>query len=118
MMALPGGTRVASNHQWQDAYLNGTSYGTSSFNPFTYHVQSQQQLNVRIGVRTQTFEVNIFASNLTDAHAQLGNAGNGKTVCNSATGGPTCSVYATDNPFVSEAFQRPRTVGAQVNYRF
>ncbi len=105
------------DYQWQDAYLNGTSYGTAGYNANTYHVQSQQTLNLRIGVRRDGVEVNIFANNLTDAHAQLGNAGNGHTVCTTA-GGPTCSAYVTDNPFVSEAFQRPRTVGAQVNYRF
>jgi outer membrane receptor protein involved in Fe transport len=105
------------DYQWQDAYLNGTSFGTAGYNANTYHVQSQQTLNLRIGVRRESVEVNIFANNLTDAHAQLGNAGNGHTVC-TAAGGVTCSAYVTDNPFVSEAFQRPRTVGAQVNYRF
>jgi outer membrane receptor protein involved in Fe transport len=109
---------IRLDHQWQDAYLNGTSYGTSSFNPFTYHVQAQQTLNLRIGVRRDAMEINIFSNNITDAHAQLGNAGNGKGVCNSSLGGPNCTVYVTDNPFVSEAFQRPRTVGAQINYRF
>jgi hypothetical protein len=106
------------DYQWQDAYLSGTSYGTSSFNPYTYHVQAQSLLNLRVGARRDGLEVNVFVNNLTAAHAQLGNAGNGKSVCSSATGGPTCTVFNTYNPFVSQAFQRPRTVGAQINYRF
>jgi 3-oxoadipate CoA-transferase alpha subunit len=42
-------------------------------------VQSQQVLNTRIGVRREGVEVNMFVNNLTDARAQLGNAGNGET---------------------------------------
>jgi outer membrane receptor protein involved in Fe transport len=107
---------VRLDYQWQDAYLNGTSFGTAGYNFNTYHVQSQQQLGLRMGVRRDTFEVNVFANNITDARAQLGNAGNGHGVCSASS--PTCATYVTDNPFVSEAFQRPRTVGAQINYRF
>ena len=109
---------VRLDYQWQDAYLNGTSYGTGGFNPNTYHVQAQSQLGVRLGVRHDNVEVNVFANNVTNAHAQLGNAGNGQTVCNSATGGPNCTVYATDNPFVSAAYQHPRVIGVQANYSF
>ncbi len=106
------------DYQWQDAYKNGTSYGTAGFNPNTYNVQAQSTFNLRVGVRKDQLELNMFVNNLTAARAQLGNAGNGHTVCNSATGGPTCTVYATDNPFVSVAYQRPRTIGVQANYRF
>jgi hypothetical protein len=102
--------------QWQDAYLQGTSLGTAAFNYNTYHVQSQQTLNIRAGVRRDGVEVNFFINNATGAHAQLGNAGNGHGVCQANNA--TCSVYVTDNPFVSENFQHPRTIGAQVNYRF
>ncbi|MGZ3275691.1 MAG: TonB-dependent receptor [Caulobacteraceae bacterium] len=107
---------VRLDYQWQDAYLQGTSFGTAGFNYNTYHVQSQQQLGLRIGVRRDQFELDVFANNITNAHAQLGNAGNGHTVCTATS--PTCATYVTDNPFVSEAYQRPRTVGAQINYRF
>jgi outer membrane receptor protein involved in Fe transport len=107
--------------QWQDAYLNGTSWGTAGFNPNTYHVQAQNTVNLRIGVRRDNVEVNVFSNNITNAHAQLGNAGNGHTVCSAppaAAANKSCTSYVTDNPFVSEAFQRPRTVGAQINWRF
>jgi outer membrane receptor protein involved in Fe transport len=104
--------------QWQNSYLNGTSYGTAGYNPFTYHVQAQNTFNLRLGVRREGMEMNVFVNNLTAAHAQLGNSGNGKTVCNSATGGPNCTVYNTYNPFVSVAYQRPRTIGVQLSYRF
>jgi hypothetical protein len=106
------------DYQWQDAYKNGSSYGTAGFNPNTYNVQAQSLLNLRVGVRRDKVELNVFVNNLTDARAQIGNAGNGKTVCNSATGGPNCTVYSTDNPFVSIAVQRPRQIGLQANYRF
>jgi outer membrane receptor protein involved in Fe transport len=109
------------DYQWQDAYLQGSGLGTGGFNPNTYHVQSQSLLNTRIGIRRDGVEFNIFINNLTDARAQLGNAGNGHTVCAASTAAapnPNCATYATDNPFVSIAIQRPRTVGAQANYRF
>ena len=94
----------------------GTSLGTSSYNANSSHVQAQQTLNLRVGVRHNALEVSIFSNNITNAHAQFGNAGNGHTVC--AVSNATCSSYVTDNPFVSEAFQRPRVIGAQANYRF
>lgn len=106
------------DYQWQDAYKNGSSYGTAGYNYNTYNVQAQSLLNLRVGVRRDKLELNVFVNNLTNANAQYGNAGNGHTVCNSATGGPTCAVYATDNPFVSIAIQRPRQIGMQANYRF
>ncbi|MEI9889915.1 MAG: hypothetical protein WDN45_04095 [Caulobacteraceae bacterium] len=62
--------------------------------------------------------MNVFANNNTTPMPSWATPSNGRSVCNSATGGPTCTVYNTYNPFVSEAFQRPRTVGAQINYKF
>jgi iron complex outermembrane receptor protein len=103
--------------QWQDAYLNGTSYGTSSYNPNTRFVPAQSQISLRVGVRRDSMEFNVFVNNLTNAYTQLGNAGNGHSVC-TAAGGVSCSAYITDNPFVSEAILRPRVIGAQFNYRF
>ena len=107
---------IRLDDQWQDAYIQGTSLGTSSYNFNTSHVQAQQTLNLRVGVRHDALEVNLFSNNITNAHAQLGNAGNGHGVC--AVANATCSTYVTDNPFVPEAFQRPRVIGVQANYRF
>jgi iron complex outermembrane receptor protein len=104
--------------QWQDAYLNGPSYGSSNYNPFTRNAPAQSLLNMRVGVRRGDLEANVFVNNLADSRAQIGNSGNGKTVCNAATGGPNCNTYASWTPFVSSAYQRPRSFGVQANYRF
>jgi iron complex outermembrane receptor protein len=109
-----------ADYQWQDAYLNGTSYGTSGYNPFTRYVQAQQTLSIRVGIRNEKMELNAFVNNLTDARAQFGNAGNGKALCSTAaaTTSPACTTYTQDNPFVSATYQKPRVIGVQANYRF
>jgi hypothetical protein len=108
------------DYQWQDGYLNGTSYGTAGYNPFTRYVQAQQQLSLRVGIRNEKMELNAFVNNLTDARAQIGNAGNGKSLCSTAaaTVSPACTTYTQDNPFVGATYQKPRVIGVQANYRF
>ena len=106
------------DYQWQDAYVSGGSYGTSNFNPFTRQAPAQSQLNLRVGLRRQNAELNVFVNNLTNNRAMIGNAGNGKTTCNATTGGPDCTVYTNWTPFVSPSYQRPRTIGVQANYSF
>jgi iron complex outermembrane receptor protein len=109
-----------ADYQWQDAYVQGTSYGTAGYNPFTRFVQAQQQLALRVGFQKDKVEFDVFATNVTDARSQIGNAGNGKTLCSTAaaTTSPACTTYTQDNPFVSAVYQKPRVVGVQANYRF
>ncbi len=92
------------DYQWQSDYKNGFSYGTSSFNPFTYHADSQDLLNARLGVRFDQVDVNVFANNLLNSHDRLGNAGIGRTACSNAaaTRTPQCTTYTNYNPFVSQ----------------
>jgi iron complex outermembrane receptor protein len=102
------------DYQYQGAYQNGASYGTSSYDYFTRGVPVVTYVNGRLGVRVKGFDVNIYANNLLDARAQIGNAGNGKIGCSDYY----CNQYITYTPFVSQAYQQPRTVGLQLNYRF
>jgi outer membrane receptor protein involved in Fe transport len=108
------------DYQWQSDYKNGFSYGTSSFNPFTYHADSQDLLNARLGVRFDNIDLNIFANNLLNSRDELGKAGIGRTACSNAvaTRTPQCTTYTTYNPFVAKTYQRPRVLGVQANYRF
>jgi outer membrane receptor protein involved in Fe transport len=101
------------DYQWQDAYINGVSYGTASYNPFTRFAPAQSQLSIRVGVSRDKMEVNVFVNNLTDNRAQYGNSGNGRTLCSTAaaTTSPACNVYTQDNPFVSTTYQKPRVIG-------
>jgi len=113
---------VRADDQWQSTYVNGPAYGVSQYNPNTRYVPSQNTLNARLGVRLNTWDVNVFALNLLDSRDKLGNAGNGIVACAPPTspvpGGPGCTTYTNWSPFVQQAYQRPRVVGVQANYRF
>jgi iron complex outermembrane receptor protein len=117
-LAGPYSGYLRLDYQWQDAYLTGTSYGTASFNPYTYHAPAQSLVNTRVGVRRDALEVSFFVNNLLGSRTMIGNSGNGKTVCNATTGGPNCSVFVTYSPLVNTSYQRPRAFGLQANYRF
>jgi outer membrane receptor protein involved in Fe transport len=110
--ALTGYARLDA--QRQSGYTNGTSYGTASYNYFTREVGPQTRFNLRIGGRFGDFDVNLFANNLFNARAKVGNGGVGRVGCGLSE---TCTSYAIFNPFVQQAYQPPRVVGAQVNYR-
>jgi hypothetical protein len=113
---------IRGDDQWQGAYVNGPSYGVSTYNPFTRYVAAQNLLNARLGVRMRTWDLNVFALNVLDSRDPIGNAGNGIGACSSPTsatpGGPGCTTYATWSPFVQQTYQRPRVVGVQANYKF
>ena len=74
-------------------------------------------MNFRAGRTYRDIDVSVFARNLTDSHQAQGNAGNGVAGCQ-ITGGTGCTVFNNFNPFVAQAYQRPREVGVQANYRF
>jgi len=64
------------------------------------------------------WEVNAFVQNLLNSRDYVGSSGlaDGRVTCSAASG--DCSTYTAYNPFVTQTFQRPRTVGVQANYRF
>ena len=113
---------VRGDDQWQGTYVNGPSYGVSAYNPNTRYVAAQNLLNARLGLRLNTWDLNLFAINLLDSRNPVGNAGNGIGTCNAPTaavpGGPGCNAYVTWTPFVQQVYQRPRVVGVQANYKF
>ena len=108
---------LRADFQYQGKYLNGTSYGTSPYNYFTRNVNATYRVNARVGLRFDNgVDVNLYANNLFNARAKVGNAGVGRTNC--AAGSVDCSVYSNFTPFVSQAFQPPRMIGFQANYSF
>jgi hypothetical protein len=56
----------------------------------------------------------LYANNLLDDRQMIGNAGVGRVGCKDVQ----CTSYATYTPFVTQAYQAPRVVGLQANYRF
>jgi iron complex outermembrane receptor protein len=116
LASLP--TFVRADYQYTGAYQVGPGYGTGNYNPFTRNSPVNDQLNLRGGISYRNWEVEAFAINILDSREKIGSAGNGQSGCNTATGGPGCTVYSSFNPFVAQAYQKPRTVGVQANYRF
>jgi len=114
--AMPG--YVRADYQYQGKYVNGSGYGTGNYNPFSQDVGATDVVNLRAGMTVGSVDVNVFANNVLDSRDKLGNAGNGQTGCNAATGGVGCTAYSLFQPFVAQSYQRPRTVGVQANYRF
>ena len=102
------------DYQYQSSYHRIGSAGTSAFTPFQFTVSPRDVFNARIGVNFDRLEVNVFSNNLLDGKDTIENAGNGKTTCNNVA----CSSYVGFNPFVNQAYQRPREIGVQANYRF
>ena len=100
------------------SYLQGSSFGTGNYNPFTRDVPSTNQVNARLGVNIDRWDLSLYSSNLLNSRDKVGNAGNGRGGCNAATGGVGCTVYSLFNPFVSQQYQKPRTIGLQANYKF
>jgi iron complex outermembrane recepter protein len=100
------------------SYLQGSSFGTGNYNPFTRDVPSTNQLNARLGVNIDRWDLSLYSTNLLNSRDMVGNSGNGRGGCNAATGGVGCTAYSLFNPFVSQAYQKPRAIGVQANYRF
>ena len=108
---------LRADYQYQGEYEQGSGYGTGNYNPNSQVIKATNTLNLRFGTRVKDFEVSVFANNALNSRDPVGNAGVGQTGC-SSTGPADCSVYTLFNPFVSQSYQRPRSIGVQVGYRF
>lgn len=109
---------VRLDYLYTGSYMQGSSFGTGNYNPFTRNVGATDQVNARLGIDIDGWNLNVYATNLLDSRDKVGNAGIGRGGCNAAAGGVGCTVYSLFNPFVSQAYQKPRSVGVQANYRF
>ncbi|MGZ3346918.1 MAG: TonB-dependent receptor [Caulobacteraceae bacterium] len=112
---------LRADYQFQGGYTNPGSYGVSVYNPFTRYVGSWDTLNLRAGVNFHSWDLNLYSNNIFNKFERLGNAGNGMSGCAaspSAFASPACSSFSVYTPFVTQAYQRPREIGIQANYRF
>ena len=105
------------DYNYQGSYQSGGTFGTNAYNPFVLRKPVNDVLNLRVGMTIDKFDVNVFATNLTDAHDPIGNAGNGITQC-TAAGGESCTAFTGYTPIVTQPVQRPRTIGLQAQYKF
>ncbi len=106
------------DYLYTGSYLQGSSFGTGNYNPYTRNVDATDQVNARLGIDIDRWNLNVYATNLLNSRDKVGNSGIGRGGCNAATGGVDCTVYSLFNPFVGQSYQKPRSVGLQANYRF
>jgi outer membrane receptor protein involved in Fe transport len=112
---------LRADYQFQGGYTNPGSYGVAVYNPFTRYVGSWDTVNLRAGINFKSWDLNLYSNNLFNKYERLGNSGNGMSGCAAAPSpyaSPACSSFSVFSPFVSQAYQRPREVGIQANYRF
>jgi iron complex outermembrane recepter protein len=124
---LPFSSRFDSflriDYTYQNAYNSGATFGSSGYgsNYFTGHSPSQDQVNLRVGVRLDSrLDVNVFVFNLLDREKQLNapltGINDGRGSCSASS--INCSSYLSYNPFVTQLYQAPRRFGVQFNYKY
>jgi hypothetical protein len=112
------------DYQWASGYHAPGSFGVASWNPYVRDVGATDNVSARLGVRFDSWDLNVFSNNLLDRSEKVGNAGIGISQCvatnlactNSSNGG--LPGYGNFTPFVNQLYTRPREVGIQANYRF
>jgi hypothetical protein len=109
---------IRLDYQFQGSYLNGSSYGTANYSPFTRNIPQNDQFNLRAGILWKSLDLNAYVNNLLDSHQKIGNFGNGHAGCLAIPNNQACTSYAFFSPFVDQAYQIPRTIGVQANYLF
>ena len=107
---------VRGDYQFTSAYYNGLGPGVNAYAPDTRRLPKTEQVNLRAGVTFDRFDLNLFVNNVFDSRDPLGLAG-GRSGCTPNTDA-ACGTFTTYNPFNSITTFRPRTIGAQLNYRY
>ncbi len=90
---------------------NQSIFGLGSFQPDNNHVTGQENLNIRIGVEYNQYDVNLFVLNATNYSD--GSLTGGRSGCADAA----CSAYANYSPIMNVNAPQPRVIGIQLAYR-
>lgn len=108
---------LRADYTYSSMFASGPSFGSTGYNALSHYTYAKDQLNLRLGVRfMKSLDANIFAINVFDSHAAVGAPTGGRT-CSYTS--PDCSTaYTLFNPFITQAYQPPRRVGIQLNYRY
>ena len=107
---------IRADYQFSSKYLGGFGPGVNGYSPDTRNLPSTQQVNARAGVVYSNWELNLFVNNLFDSKDPQG-FGGGRSGCTPNTDA-ACGTFSSYNPFQSITTFRPRTIGAQLNYRY
>jgi outer membrane receptor protein involved in Fe transport len=106
--AVNGYARV--DYRWQKSFLTAAP-GTAQYSPDSSQVPAQKNINLRLGVNFNDFDVSLFALNVTDE--QKASLTGGRSGCTNAD----CSTYSTYTFGRTVNAPMPRQIGVQVSYR-
>jgi iron complex outermembrane receptor protein len=90
---------------------NQSEFGLGSYQPDNNHVPGSENLNIRLGVEYNQYDVNLFVLNATNE--DNGRLTGGRSGCRNAS----CSVYANYSPVFNVNAPQPRVIGIQLAYR-
>ena len=107
---------VRGDYQYTAKYFGSFGPGVNGYSPDTRNLPSATQVNLRAGINIDKFDFNLFVNNLLDSTDTLGLSG-GRGGCTPNTDA-SCATFTSYNPFISATTFRPRTIGAQLNYRY
>jgi outer membrane receptor protein involved in Fe transport len=95
---------------------NQSVFGLGSFQPDNNHVASSQNLNLRLGVEYNQYDINLFVLNATNYDNGLFSGG--RSGCKDAACSPTSGAgYSAYTPIFNVNAPQPRTIGIQLAYR-
>jgi outer membrane receptor protein involved in Fe transport len=106
------GAYTRTDFQYQGPYRNGFGRGTLNYQPDNYHMPVTVYVSTRAGVRSEDWELSLFATNLLNSKVALSKAG-GRSGCLDFD----CSVFSTNVPIREYSSFAPRRVGVTLLYR-
>ncbi|MES2294936.1 MAG: TonB-dependent receptor [Pseudomonadota bacterium] len=95
---------------------NQSEFGLGTYTPDVNHVASTQNLNLRVGVEYNQYDINLFILNATNYDNGITNGG--RSGCKDAACSPTSGAgYSAYTPIFNVNAPQPRTIGIQLAYR-
>ncbi len=104
---------IRADYRWAGSFQL-VPPGNPSYSPDSSNIPQSRNLDLRIGVEHDDFELNIFASNLTDDRE--GAVTGGRSQCLPA-GDATCNNFGAYSVYRSTSWGLPRQFGVQLVYR-
>ena len=103
--------------QYTSSYYGSYGPGVNAYIPDSRNLPATNLFNARWGISVNDkIDVSAFVYNLTASKDSLSKTG-GRGGC-TPNSDPSCAVFTTFTPFISQTTFRPRTIGVQINYRY
>jgi len=102
------------------AAYNQSVFGLGTYAPDTNHVAATQNLNLRLGVEFNQYDVNLFILNATNYDNGIttgGRSGCANAACSVTSGTGGAAGFAVYNPVFNVNAPQPRTIGIELAYR-